>query len=85
MSTPAFWARVTESKREGLVTFAPRASISSPAATDGSFTSVAALDYCTDPSAHFAKYQTFSTCEKSSSTPVARPKMVTDTRTLDLS
>ena len=29
--------------------------------------------------------QTFSTCEKSSSTGVARPKIVTDTRTLDLS
>ena len=29
--------------------------------------------------------QTFSTCEKSSSTGVARPKMVTDTRTLDFS
>ena len=29
--------------------------------------------------------QTFSTCAKSSSTGVARPKIVTDTRTLDLS
>lgn len=29
--------------------------------------------------------QTFSTCEKSSSTGVARPKMVTDTRTFDFS